>query len=112
MCPNTISPVKATISYTASQAKKCGAQYVGETKRRLMDRFQEHFRAVTKNSPKNDVAYHFNQPDHNGLDDMNLHILDFIHLHPDSREGHRVRLNIEMNWIHRLHSQQPIGLNI
>ena len=66
---------------------QCGKQYVGETKRRLMDRFQEHFRSVTKNTPGNDIAYHFNQPDHHGLDDMKLHILDFIYLNPHSQEG-------------------------
>ena len=90
---------------------QCNKQYVGQTKLRLMDRFQGHFWCIQSNAPNNDVAKHFNLPNHSGINDVKIHILDFIHLAPHSDEGLYVRNHIEMNWVHRLHTQQPLGMN-
>jgi hypothetical protein len=92
--------------------KKCDIQYVGQTKRRLMDRFQGHFGCVQRNDQKSDIAKHYNSSGHTGTDDMIIHILDFINLHPESKSGANIRDQIEFNWIHRLHTPQPMGLNI
>ena len=90
----------------------CSKQYVGQTKRRLMDRFQGHFGVIQRNDRNSDIAAHFNSNGHNGTQDMTIHILDFIFLHPESLSAASIRDHIEVNWIHRLHSQQPMGLNI
>ena len=94
--------------------KKCNKQYVGQTKRRLMERFQGHFWCIkSKKTDNNDVAKHFNLPNHSGIDDVKIHILDFINIHPttDEKESAYIRDHIEMNWIHRLHTQHPLGMN-
>ena len=93
---------------------ECNKQYVGQTKRRLMDRFQGHFWCIqSKTTDNNDVAKHFNQPGHDGIQNVKIHILDFIHIHPstNAKESAYIRDHIEMNWIHRLHTQQPLGMN-
>lgn len=92
--------------------KRCGLQYVGQTKRRLMDRFQNHYWITQKNDPTSDIASHFNSNGHEGIKDIQIHILDFIYLHPDSEAGCTIRDQIELNWIHRMHTSQPYGLNI
>ena len=86
--------------------------YVGQTKNTLMQRFQGHFGMIQRNDPKSDIAKHYNSANHKGTNDMQIHILDFIHLNPGSLPGGKIRNQIEMNWIHRLHTQQPMGLNI
>ena len=91
--------------------KKCKKQYVGQTKLRLMDRFQGHFWCIQSKTLMNDVSKHFNLPGHKGIEDIEIHILDFIHLHPNFKEALYIRNHVEMNWIHRLHTQQPIGMN-
>jgi hypothetical protein len=77
-----------------------------------MDRFQGHFGNIQRNDINSDIAKHFNTNEHQGTVDLEIHIVDFIYLHPESEAGSRIRDNIEVNWIHRLHTQQPMGLNI
>ena len=91
--------------------KCCGIQYVGQTKNRLMDRFQTHFYNIAYNRPGSEIAKHFNKPGHRGLEDVEIHILDFIHAHPTGRRSKILRDVIEFNWIQRLHSNAPVGLN-
>ena len=52
--------------------KRCGDLYVGETGRRLADRFTEHRRDVISNKTEKEVASHFNSPGHNGTEDMSV----------------------------------------
>ena len=91
---------------------QCGKQYVGQTKCRLMDRFQAHMRNVTVNKVDDTIGRHFNVPGHHKIADMKIHILDFIHAHPESRKGTYLRNTIEINWMHRLNTIEPRGLNI
>ena len=91
--------------------KCCGIQYVGQTKNRLMDRFQAHFYNIGHNKPKSEIGKHFNSPGHKGLDDVEIHILDFIHAHPEGRKSKYLRDLVEFNWIQRLHTNAPLGLN-
>ena len=91
--------------------KCCGIQYVGQTKNRLMDRFQAHFYNIGYNKPKSEIGKHFNLPGHKGLEDVEIHILDFIHAHPAGRKSKYLRDLVEFNWIQRLHTNAPLGLN-
>ena len=92
--------------------KQCGMQYVGQTKNRLMDRFQPHFYNIGHNRPNSELARHFNQTDHHGLDDVEIHIVDFIHAHPQGQKSKYLRDLIEFKWIQRLHTNAPLGLNL
>ena len=42
---------------------------------------------------------------------MEIHILDFIFSHPKADHSVTLRLQIEFNWIHRLRTMLPSGLN-
>ena len=86
-------------------------QYVGQTKLRLMDRFGNHFTSIQWNDGKNDVCKHFNSNGHSGIENLKLHILDFIYAAPNSEFGRALRDEIEFHWIHRLRSQLPHGIN-
>ena len=91
--------------------KKCDIQYVGQTKNRLMDRFPAHFYNIGHNRPNSEIGKHFNQADHNGLDDVEIHIVDFIHAHPAGNKAKYLRDLVEFNWVQRMHSNAPQGLN-
>ena len=90
--------------------KRCQKQYVGQTKRRLMDRFQDHFYKISKALMNTDMGCHFNTLDHHGLEDVEIHIVDFIHITPDSAQ--RVRHVVQKNWIYRLKTMILFGLNL
>ena len=94
--------------------KRCPKQYVGQTKHRLMDRFQDHFYKISKALTNTDMGRHFNTLDHRGLEDVeiHIHIVDFIHITPDSAPAQRGRNVVEKNWIYRLKTMVPIGLNL
>eukprot|EP00061_Rhincodon_typus_P002465 g17632.t1 len=53
------------------RCSRCGHLYIGETKRRLRDRFVEHLRSVCDKRQHLPVANHFNSPSHY-LDDMSI----------------------------------------
>ena len=93
------------------ECKKCNKQYVGQTKRKIKDRIREHIYHTKKDTNSSDVPYHFNSNGHCGEQDMTIHILDFIYEHPESKRAQSLRNTIEYNWIQKLHSQSPWGLN-
>ena len=45
------------------------------------------------------------------MEDVEIHILDFIHAHPMGRRAKHLSDLIEFNWIQRLHTNAPLGLN-
>ena len=92
--------------------KTCKSQYVGMTMNRLMDRFQGHFYNITSKRKEHAIGRHFNLPNHNGLEDVQIHIVDFIHMAARNPNAVQLRLKIERNWQHRLHTIAPLGLNI
>ena len=92
--------------------KKCSKQYVGHTKRALRDRMCEHFRFISQDNNSHSVGRHFNDPDHRGLEDVNIFVLQFGRKNPDSDESLAIRLILELMWIHRLRSTTPLGLNV
>ena len=69
------------------QCNRCNLQYIGETKRRLKDRFNEHRRAVDKTSIKSKpttVSEHFISHSNHSHTDMQLIPLEKIHSSRDS----------------------------
>ena len=100
----------------------CQKQYVGQTKRKLSARFQGHFYSIknaiaeiqkgNRRPAKDAIGLHFSRPDHKGVQDLKICVLDFIHLPPNSERALKLRLKIEKAWIHRLRCTAPFGLNI
>ena len=92
--------------------KKCLAQYVGETYRRLHKRMYEHLRDIRlhRDTP---VALHFNRPGHSTLD-IKFEVASFVHMPvpPDSEDGNKIRKSVEKLWIHRMQTNRSAGLNI
>ena len=108
---SNVSCQSSNVIYCLS-CKRCKKQYIGQTKRRLMDRFQDHFYKINKALMDTDMGSHFNTDHHEGLDDVEIHIVDFIHCNPESPRAAILRNVIEKNWIFRLKSQSPNGLNL
>ena len=92
--------------------RTCGKQYVGQTKNSVKKRFQAHFYQIAHEPQKTEVSRHFNQRDHHKLADVEISILSFVHQGPDSEAALQMRLRLEFDWIHRLRSQIPLGLNL
>jgi hypothetical protein len=118
LCKENVCCQSSNIIYGIT-CKRCGKQYVGQTKRPLYARMLEHLRSI-KNiiQPTNaiykpqPVGLHFSAKDHIGQRDVKVQILDFIHFHPDSKKAEEVRLRVEKKWIHRLRCPAPHGMNI
>ena len=79
----------------------------------MFERIKEHLADILhKRYDKSEVAYHFNQPGHKGKADVKVYILEFIFDHPLSKRANKLRKTIEWNWIQRLKSIIPLGMNI
>ncbi|KAL9972935.1 hypothetical protein ACROYT_G019335 [Oculina patagonica] len=90
------------------QCNRCHKQYIGETKRRLKDRFNEHRRTVdkkTNHSKPTTVSEHFLCNNHNATD-MQLIPLELIRSNRDV-----VRKAREAYLIERGQTLEPLGLN-
>ena len=90
---------------TAAGYRRCGCLYVGETGRRLRERFGEHLRSIRNNSPGFPVAHHFNSASHS-LNDITI-----CGLKRCSGDNTR-RKKQEMRLIFELGTLKPNGLNI
>ena len=84
---------------------------MGQTGNRVMDRFQGHFDSISRNANETLISFHYNDKDHNGIEDIEIFILDFIQVMPKSDKAKYLRLKIESNWIQRMRSIFPGGLN-
>ena len=92
----------------------CGIQYVGQTKNKLITRFNSHHYDISHNNDTT-VARHFNKcPRHKPakFEGLKISILSFIHAPPDTKAGQAERDMEEKRWIHRLSSVVPRGLNL
>ena len=67
---------------------------------------------MTKKRYDHIVGRHFNEPGHNGIEDMKIHVVDFVHAAPESQGAAYLRDRIELNWIYRLKKSTPWGLNM
>ena len=92
--------------------KTCQKQYVGQTKNSLAKRFYSHFFNVRHQKKTDAIGLHFSSPDHKGINDISIHVLEFIRLPPHSDRALILRLQLEKNWIHLLRCPAPRGLNI
>ena len=103
----------------------CDKQYVGQTKRTILARFQGHCGKITKyqtrrieepilfrQQDKDAVGTHFSAGNHNGTRDLIISVLAFISLPPQSQAALKYRLQVEKDWIHRMRCPAPEGLNI
>ena len=93
------------------QCTICHKQYVGQTLNTLQQRFQEHFEDVQKATVEKDIGRHFNLADHQGSKNMKIFILDFIYEHPRTKLAQDLWNIVQHDWIQRLRSQLPWGLN-
>jgi len=105
--------------------KVCDKQYVGQTLRPIMERFQGHCGKITayrkrrRENPilsrqldKDGVGNHFSADNHNGIEDLIISVLAFITITPCSDAALKYRLKVEKEWIHRMRCPAPEGLNI
>ena len=85
--------------------RRCNCLYIGETGRRLRERFSEHLRSIRNRSRGFPVAEHFNSASHS-LDDIMVCALKQCSSSNISRKQHEMRL------IFKLGTLRPNGLNI
>ena len=106
--------IKSHITYETSnviymiQCTKCNLQYIGETKRRLKDRFNEHRRPIINpfcSYTHTAVSRHFLTSGH-AEDHLILIPLEQLHTSRDS-----IRKAREAFLIHRGKTPEPAGLN-
>ena len=88
--------------------KKCSKQYVGETYRTYKERITEHMKYVTNKKLDTATGAHFNLPGHS-LEDMQYQIAYIIYKEPIRFD--RTRTTLELEWINRLRTFSPNGLN-
>ena len=102
---NRFTCTSANVIYciTSTYCKKI---YIGETGRRLGDRFREHLRDVERNDKdaSKPVARHFNLPNHSK---QHMAICD-LSLHLGSSEN---RKTLEQKFIFQIGTLNPIGIN-
>ena len=83
----------------------CHIKYVGQTKNRIIDRFQGHLFDI-KNNLNTTVARHFGSHNDRTDPNMTIHILEYIRLPKDLPRSSSLRDNRELVWIHRLNNSQ------
>ena len=83
---------------------RCGKLYIGETKRRLADRFTEHLRSVRLRTPGLAVAQHFSMPSHCSKD-MSVFVMT-------TTSSDTQRRSLEQRLIFKLGTLNPDGLNV
>ena len=109
-CKKDITCKRNNLIYCIT-CKTCQHQYVGQTGDTIHKRFSGHIGSVRRTGLTEDVGRHFNLPGHSSIRDMEITVLDFIHLAAKTTAGLTIRLQIEFNWIHRLKSMLPFGMN-
>ena len=93
----------------------CGAQYVGETSQSLKGRFRSHSFKIRNNSRrkyKNFLYDHFIKYNHS-IENVTITPVEILSKqHGDSENDMKKRrLSAELNWIKRLQTPYPLGLN-
>ena len=86
------------------QCNRCNLQYIGETKRRLKDRFNEHRRTIDPPQPQNTSSPPLTKP---LLNDMQLIPIEKVYSNRDS-----IRKAREAFLISKGRTLSPHGLNI
>ena len=89
------------------QCNRCNLQYIGETKRRLKDRFNEHCRTIDKSKPTTAAEHFLSSPNHTA-NNMQLTPIEKIF---SNRDSIRVRPK-KLFLISKGRTLVPHGLNI
>ncbi|KAI8495640.1 hypothetical protein Bbelb_266120 [Branchiostoma belcheri] len=93
------------------QCKKCGVQYVGETKQTLANRLNGHRSAINTCTKKDTpVSAHFNQT-HHSMGDLEILGIEKLCYTGNEDLTRQRRLQRESYWIHQLRTLHPDGLN-
>ena len=89
----------------------CGSQYVGQTKTSLMTRINNHRSTIRTGK---DLPLPNHMKSHNDITDpkISVHILQYIKSDPDSAEAKESRDMAERDWMARLNSLVPNGMNL
>ena len=95
----------------AIECKRCGMQYVGHTQNTLQSRIRQHFYDMKLPEHQYPTGVHFSKPGHQKEKDALIHVLSFCPA-PSEGAGKEWRLAVELEWIHRLRTQTPYGLNL
>ena len=83
-------------------------QYVGQTSKKLKDRFMQHRREILKKTKKTFLYQHFTIPGHT----INNVIIQPVELMPNGiLTSNKELLDHELNWIKSLQSPYPLGFN-
>ena len=77
-----------------------------------MQRFYPHLNNIRTKQMNTDIGAHFNRDVHQGLKDAEVYIVDFINKNPHSDYAQKLRNKCERNWILKLRTQVPLGLNL
>ena len=91
------------------ECENCGKQYIGQTKRSLRLRFNNH-RFDIENERKTVVSAHFNKACH--LDDCKIIPIFKCPTMESDNETTKIRLDIEQYFIKTLKTYAPYGMNI
>ena len=89
----------------------CHTKLVGQTKNRIIDRFQGHIFDI-KHNHNTTVVRHFGSHRDQLDPNMTIHILEYIRLPKVLPRSNSRRDTRELVWIHRLNTLIPNGLNI
>ncbi len=84
---------------------------MGQTSKRLKDRFGAHFGDIQRDVLDKPVPHHFNSVGHSGTKDMTIHVLEYIKKPPLSKQAQSIRLKRKTNWVEVLRTRYPHGLN-
>ena len=103
LVPHNFTCTSSNIIYCIS-CNKCSKLHIGETGRRLSDRFAEHLRSVRNKDVDKPVAQHFNSANHS-ISDMKVCAIS------SSSGGNDSRKRQERRFIFKLGITHPHGLN-
>ena len=87
----------------------CGRQYIGQTKRKLLERHREHCNNIRKNHQNDPIGRHFNTTGHSGdIKQITTCILASVTLPGDSNGAFQMCLKFDWHWIFELRHRSPM----
>jgi len=90
----------------------CKKQYVGQTSKKLKERFIFHFGNINNKRLHDPIGRHFSSAGHTGRKTLTIHIVAFIPAPYNSSVGKSLRDSSERSWMYKLQSIAPQGLNL